>query len=140
MKLSGGYQDIQYIHVLIMDSEFEFMENLMSNMMEKISQIIKPYKGDPDTPTLTKETTGPYKDEFIQSMNQYIKELGQHGTWTIVPRNSVTGAQTISSTWAFKIKCFPDGRVRDFKARFYARGDRKVEGVYQFEKYSPVVF
>ena len=31
--------------------------------------------GDPNTPTLTKSMTGPYKDEFMQAMNQEIKEM-----------------------------------------------------------------
>ena len=34
---------------------------------------------------------------------------------------------------------FPDGRLRNFKSRFYARGDRQVEEVDYFEKYRPVV-
>jgi hypothetical protein len=45
----------------------------------------------------------------------------------------------LPSTWAFKIKRYPDGRVKKFKARFCARGDRQQEGIDYFETWAPVV-
>jgi hypothetical protein len=45
----------------------------------------------------------------------------------------------LPSTWAFKIKHYPDGRVTKFKARFCARGDRQKEGIDYFETWAPVV-
>jgi hypothetical protein len=45
----------------------------------------------------------------------------------------------IDSIWAFKLKHFPDGMVKKFKARFCARGDQQLEGVDFFETYDPVV-
>jgi hypothetical protein len=45
----------------------------------------------------------------------------------------------LPSTWAFKCKRFPDGRVKKFKARFCARGDRQKEGIDYFKTWSPVV-
>jgi hypothetical protein len=45
----------------------------------------------------------------------------------------------LPSTWAFKCKRFPDGRVRKLKARFCVRGDRQVEGVDFFDTFAPVV-
>ena len=65
---------------------------------------------------------------------------GKHVTCTIVPQKSGTGAHVLPSTWAFKVKWFPDGRLRKLKAIFCARGDRQVEGLYFFEKYAPVLF
>ena len=62
-------------------------------------------------------------------MTQEIKELEQHGTWTIVSRKPVTGAHILPNTLDFKVKHFPDGRLRKFKARFYARGNIQVEVV-----------
>ena len=70
----------------------------MPQMMGKLSQMINMSKGYPDTPILTETMTGPYKSEFIQAMTQDIKELEQHGTWTIVSRKSVTGAHICMCT------------------------------------------
>jgi hypothetical protein len=39
----------------------------------------------------------------------------------------------IESIWAFKLKCFPEGMVKKFKARFCARGDQQLEGVDFFD-------
>ncbi len=50
------------------------------------------------------------------------------------PRKNV-----LPSTWAFKIKCYPDGWVKKFKARFCARGNRQQEGIDYFETWAPVV-
>ena len=72
-------------------------------------------------------------------MNQKIKELEQHVTWTIVSRKSVTGANIIPSTCYFKVKHFPYDILCKFNARLCARGDIQVEGVDYFEKYVPVV-
>ena len=45
----------------------------------------------------------------------------------------------IDSIWAFKLKRYPDGVVKKFKARFCARGDQQLEGIDFFETYAPVV-
>ena len=49
------------------------MENLMPQIMGKLSQMFKMNKGYPDPPTLTEAITGPYKAEFLQSMTQEIR-------------------------------------------------------------------
>eukprot|EP00957_Ditylum_brightwellii_P140797 10724894-Ditylum_brightwellii.AAC.1 len=45
----------------------------------------------------------------------------------------------IESTWAFKVKRYPDGTVKKHKARLCVCGDQQVEDVDYFETYSPVV-
>jgi hypothetical protein len=45
----------------------------------------------------------------------------------------------LPSTWAFKIKRFPDDTVKKFKAQFCARGDHQKEGIDFFETWAPVV-
>ena len=49
------------------------------------------------------------------------------------------GMNVIQSIWAFKLKRFPDGLIKKFKARFCARGDQQLEGIDFFETYAPVV-
>ena len=56
--------------------------------------------------------------------------------WEYVPN---PGRNILPSTWAFKIKRYPDRRVKKFKARFCARGDRQQEGIDYFETWAPVV-
>jgi len=45
----------------------------------------------------------------------------------------------ISSTWAFRCKRYPDGRIKKFKARFCARGDQQLEGIDFVETNAPLV-
>ena len=41
----------------------------------------------------------------------------------------------LQSTWAFKLKCFPDGLVKKVKAPFYAREGQQDEGIDFFKIY-----
>ena len=66
--------------------------------MGKIYQILNLSKVDPDTPTLTKAMTWPYKAECMQAMTHKVKEMEQHGNLTIVSINSVTGAHILRIT------------------------------------------
>ena len=45
----------------------------------------------------------------------------------------------LKSTWAFKVKRFPNGLIRKFKGRFCVRGDMQLEGVDFEETFAPVV-
>ena len=45
----------------------------------------------------------------------------------------------LKSTWAFKIKRFPNGLIRKFKARFCVRGDMQIEGIDFEETFAHVV-
>ena len=49
------------------------MDNKIPQMMGKLSQMINMYKGDYDTPTLTKSMIWPYKAGFMKTMNLEIK-------------------------------------------------------------------
>ena len=57
--------------------------------------------------------------------------------WKVVDRED--DMNVISSTWDFKLKRYTDGQIKKFKARFCARGDMHMEGIYFFETYAPVV-
>jgi hypothetical protein len=47
--------------------------------------------------------------------------------------------KVLPSTWAFKIKRYPKGCFKKFKAQFCACGDRQTEGVDYFKTWAPVV-
>ena len=45
----------------------------------------------------------------------------------------------IKSKRSFKLKRYLYGFIKNFKARFCARGDMQLEGIYFFETYSPLL-
>ena len=84
--------------------------------------------------------SGPHREQFIKAMYKEIKTLENLKTWNVIQKSDVpTDQKVIPSTWAFKIKRYPDERLRKFKARFCVRGDRQEEVVDYFESYAPVV-
>ena len=95
---------------------------------------------DSDTPNIGEAMTGPYIEEFKEAMGREINELESHDTWNIIDRKSLPeGVNILPSTWDFNIKHYLDGRLRKFKERFCARGDKQVEGIDYVYKYAPVV-
>jgi hypothetical protein len=86
-----------------------------------------------------KVTKGPFQAEFWQAMRTELKTLTTKGfdCWEIVCRTPEMNV--LPSTWAFKIKRYPDGSVKKFKARFCARGDCQKEGIDFFETWALVV-
>ena len=51
----------------------------------------------------------------------------------------MTGANILPSTWYIRVKKFYDCIIWKFKTIFFVRDDKKEEGVYYFEKYTPAV-
>ncbi len=81
---------------------------------------------------------GPFQGEFHDAMRMELNTIAtDFKCWDHVPRQP--GMNVLPSTWAFKIKRYPDGSVKKFKARFCAQGDRQLEGVDYFETWAPVV-
>jgi hypothetical protein len=91
-----------------------------------------------DTPTWEQAMNGPDADGYWKACEKEISTLtDDKDAWDFVARES--WMNVLPSTWAFKCKRFPDGRVRKLKARFCVRGDRQVEGVDFFDTFAPVV-
>ncbi len=98
----------------------------------------KQSKYNDDNPSFDMAMRGPFQGEFYDAMNTEINTLtNDFGCWELVPR--LPSMNVLPSTWAFKIKRYPDGSLKKFKARFCARGDRQLEGVDYFETWAPVV-
>ena len=98
---------------------------------------IKKSKYNEDNPSFDTATRGPFQAQFWQAMRIEFKTLTKEfECWEYVPN---PGKNVLPSTWAFKIKRYPDGRVKKFKARFCARRDRQQEGIDYFETWAPVV-
>ena len=90
-----------------------------------------------DNPTWDEAMTGIHKEGFWDAMEKELRTLIKLNAWTQVPRSEAPNI--VGSTWAFKIKRFPDGLMRKLKARFCVRGDQQQQGVDFFETYAPVV-
>jgi hypothetical protein len=88
---------------------------------------LKASKKDPDSPSFQEAMTGPYREEFLEAMRTKVSELESHKCWDVVAATDVPeGAKTLPTMCVFKIKRFPDGRIRRFKARLVVRGDYQV--------------
>ncbi|MGH7974287.1 MAG: reverse transcriptase domain-containing protein [bacterium] len=90
-----------------------------------------------DTPLYHEAMAGPHKEKFCEAMFTEIEELEAKKTWSLV--NRPKGKTVLPGTWAFKIKRYPDGRIRKYKARFCVRGDRQTDCIEAFDTYAPVV-
>eukprot|EP01082_Thalassiosira_pseudonana_P009463 g8665.t1 g8665 contig3:647373-650417(+) len=90
-----------------------------------------------DYPNYWQAMNGPFAEEYWKAAVKEIETLEGMNAWTVVERED--DMNVIDSTWAFKLKRYPDGMIKKFKARFCARGDQQVEGVDFFDVFAPVV-
>jgi len=90
-----------------------------------------------DNPNFGQAMNGPNAESFWDASVKEISTLQKLNSWTQVKRQK--GMNVIQSTWAYKIKRFPDGLVCKLKARFCVRGDMQIEGVDFFNTFAPVV-
>jgi hypothetical protein len=135
----GQSYDTRYLLNLLLDHDFGLYENLTPSLIQGPHAMKASSVSDPDTPKLHEAMCGDQRDDFLTAMGQEIAELESHGTWDVVRKASMpSGANLLPSTWALKIKRYPDGRMRKNKARFCVRGDRQIAGVDYFESYAPV--
>ena len=65
-----------------------------------------------------------------------IETLLQKECWDVVDREH--WMNILPSTWAFRCKRCPDGRIKKFKGCFCARGDRQIKNVDVFDTFAPV--
>ena len=72
-----------------------------------------------DNPLYVTETRGLFQKEFWQAMRVKLDTLTKDfDCWSLVDRTPEMNVFPSPSTWAFKIKGYPDGSVKKFKARF----------------------
>ena len=90
-----------------------------------------------DNPTYREAMCGPDKAGFIAAMGKEMMTLIELEVFDLV--DITPDKKIISGVWALRRKRYPDGLLKQLKARFCARGFEQVEGVDYFETYSPVV-
>jgi hypothetical protein len=113
------------------------MDTGICNISDPRVNVTKLHSNVSDTPTFHQAMTGSDASEYIKAMQLEIHTLVQQQTWEAVPRPK--DKNVLKGTWAFKLKCPPNGTPYRHKARFCARGDLQKEGVDFFETYAPVV-
>ncbi len=80
---------------------------------------------------------GPFAKEYWEAAKLEIKTLESMNAWEVV--ECTIDMNVIESTWAFKYKRYPNGLIKEFKARFCARDDQQIEGIKFFETYALLV-
>ena len=110
----------------------------LHNTVEQLHPLLLSTKANAeDNPKWFDAMNGPFASQFYEAMVVELTTLEEIGAWTKVVRDKTMNV--LKSTWAFKIKRFPNGLVRKFKARYCVRGDMQIEGVDFDETYAPVV-
>lgn len=96
---------------------------------------------DADVPTWEQAMSSEDSEGFWEAMDKELAELSDKEAWDVVDRNEAkkAGKRIFGSTWAFRRKRFPDGKLKKLKARICVRGDQQVLGVDVFDTYAPVV-
>jgi hypothetical protein len=95
---------------------------------------------DPDNPTYRQAMASPDADKWWDAMVTEMNTLeSEMKCWQLVKRPTSPSINILPSKWAFKLKRYPDGSAKKFKARFCVRGDRQIEGIDFWETWAPVV-
>ena len=88
---------------------------------------------------MTEALASNQRKEFQKAMKEEIENLTKQKTWKVKKQSDIPeGVKVIPTTWAFKIKRFPDGSFRSFKSHFCVRGNLQKKEVDDLETYSPV--
>lgn len=128
----------KFIHFAANDCGYKGSRyDLICNWVHPLFLKAKSEASKEDNPSWKQAMSGPFKEEYWKAALKEIETLESMDVWEVVDRTD--DMNVINSIWAFKLKRFPDGMVKKFKARFCARGDQQLEGVDFFETYAPVV-
>ena len=84
-----------------------------------------------DNPNWGKAIDGQFADDYWEAFVTEIETLESISAWKVVDHEY--DMNVIWSTWAFKLKRYPDGLINKFKALFCDRGDMQLKGIYFFE-------
>ena len=112
---SGNHYRDKYLANIVLDPGFGLIEHLDPTTLIRNPNIFKAKATrDPDTPNIGEAMTGPHREEFLEAIEKEVDQLEKHGTWEVVKRSEIKCENgkyphIVPSTWAFKIKHYPDG-------------------------------
>jgi len=111
-------QELHYRHIIALVTSVEqgSIESLPPTIGECI-WALKAKKYDEDNPHYNQAVLGKYAVEYKAAMEVEVEALQRVRTWTEMLRADVPkGCKVLPLTWAFKLKRYPDGSPRKFKA------------------------
>ena len=119
-------------------SSINMSRDSQDNTFNNISPLLLATRANmSDNPNWYQAMNGPDADGYWEAMELEINTLIDLAAWKEVRLDR--SYNVLDSTWAFKCKRYPDGRVKKLKARFCVRGDQQIEGIDFFETFAPVV-
>ena len=122
----------RFVHFAATDCRFDCsVESLVINWLHPLMLAANSKSNQKDSPNQNQAMNGPFLKEYWESTCLKVKTFGKMKAWTVVERDVTMNV--LSSTWVFKAKRYPDGLIKNFKARFCTRGDQQIEGVCYFE-------
>ena len=73
---------------------------------------------------------------WVDAMVEEHVSIVINSAWEIVLR--LMGKSIVGSRWIYMVKQAADGSVKNYKARFVARGFSRIEGIDYEETFAPV--
>jgi hypothetical protein len=78
--------------------------------------LLRSKASEDDNPTYEQAMSGPNKERYSQAAKKEVDTLVKKGSWEVLTNKN--WMHVLPSTWAFTCKRFPDGIIRNLKARF----------------------
>ena len=128
----------KFVSLAARDSGYDgSVEHLLLEYVHPLFLKAKAAASAADNPNWNQAMNSEFANDWWKAAVKEIQTLEEMDAWEVVDRPP--DANIVGGTWAFKLKRYPDGQVKKFKARFCARGDQQKEGIDFFETYAPVV-
>ena len=107
------------------------LKDLICNWIHPLFLKAKSAASKEDNPSWWQAMKGPFAEEFWKAAVVELETLEGMVAWEIVDKTN--NMNVIDSTWAFKLKRYPDGLIKKFKARFCSWGDQQIKGIDFFD-------
>ena len=128
----------KFIHLAVNNTNYSgSTKELIANYVHPLFLKAKAQASSEDNPNWNQAMYGDAAAEYWEACKVEIATLEKMESWEVV--DIPPGKHILGSTWAFRLKRYPDGRPKKYKARFVARGDQQIKDVEYKETYAPVV-
>jgi hypothetical protein len=106
--LSSEIKD--YIEIMDDYGSSGHLQGIYMNQVHPMILAAKSAASKDDNPTWWQAMNGPYSDQYFEAAKVEVMTLESKDSWIVVDRTD--DMNVLPSTWAFKLKRFPDGSVR----------------------------